>query len=602
MGTIGAMPEVIRFGLFELDLQEHELRKRGMRLRIETKPLRILELLLERPGEIVARKEIQEALWPDTHVAFEYSLNTAVNKLRAVLGDSAENPRFVETIARRGYRFIGAVRPPTATETTISEERSALGATRAGSSRKTAVSLAVLPFQNLGERADLEYLSDGMGEAVIRRVSQIPAVRVMAWSTVLRYKRGDLDALAVGRELAVQSVLVGRIVPQEETVTLKLELVDVANGALMWGEEYSRGWNDIQTLPGEIARELASRLKRGAGAAEKLDGAERYTQNPEAYADYLRGRHHWHRLSPDALPRSVVYFESALAKDPEFGLALAALTEAYLLFAFIGLLHPREALARAHEAVTKALRVDEQLPEAHASFGNVIKLREHNWATAEREYLRCLEIDANNVIALRGYGNLLSALGRDKEAVEEIRKAQEIDPLSMVVGIDAAWNLYMARDYAESLEQAGKMEEMQPGSPASSHLIGMSLTQLGRLDEAIEWLRKNSERSFGHYAAQAALAHACGISGKKKEAGEIVAQLRAAAKAHYVSPFCLALAEAGLGENAKALDALEKAFDEHDVWLIWLGREPRLDSLRAEPRFKEMLERMKLGTSAGKLN
>ena len=368
MGTIGAIPEVIRFGLFELDVQEHELRKRGLLLRIEIKPLRILELLLERPGEIVTRKEIQEALWPDTHVAFEYSLNTAVNKLRAVLGDSAENPRFVETITRRGYRFIGAVRQRAAKEVSTSDNRHAAAATRAGASRTQAVSLALLPFQTVGERADLEYLSDGMGEAVIRRVSQIPGVRVMAWSTVLRYKRGDLDPLAVGRELAVQSVLVGRIVPREETIALNLELVDVANGSHMWGEEYSRGWNDIQTLPGEIARELAARLKRGAGAEEKPGQAERYTQNPEAYADYLHGRHHWHRLSPDGLPRSVVYFENAIAKDPEFGLAHAALAEAYLLFAFIGLLHPREALERANEAVTKALRVDEQLPEAHASF------------------------------------------------------------------------------------------------------------------------------------------------------------------------------------------------------------------------------------------
>lgn len=594
MDTIGAIPEVIRFGLFELDVQEHELRKRGLRLRIETKPLRILELLLERAGEVVTRKQIQEALWPDTHVAFEYSLNTAVNKLRAVLGDSAENPRFVETIARRGYRFIGAVRLPAPTEAAGPKEQGMVSAAPAGTSCKATISLAVLPFQNPGEGSDLEYLSDGMGEAVIRRVSQIPGVRVMAWSTVLRYKRGDTDAVAVGRELAVQSVLVGRIVPREENVTLKVELVDVASGAHIWGEEYSRAWNDIQGLPGEIARAIAIKLKTGAGGEEKLFGAERYTQNPEAYADYLHGRHHWHRLSPDALPRSVVYFESAIAKDPEFGLALTALAEAYLLFAFIGLLHPREALEHANEAVTKALRIDSELPEAHASFGNVIKLREHDWLTAEREYLRCLEIDANNVIALRGYGNLLSALGRDKEAVEEIRKAQEIDPLSMVVGIDAAWNLYMAREFEESLKQASKMEEMQPGSPASSHLIGMSLTQLGRLDEAIEWLRKNSERSFGHYAAQAALAHAYGVRGQKKEAAEIVAGLRAAAKQHYISLFCLALAEAGIGESASALDSLERAFDEHDVWLIWLGREPRLDSLREEPRFQKMLERMKL--------
>lgn len=593
MNTVGVMADIIRFALFELDVREHELRKRGLRLRIETKPLQILELLLAQPGEIVTRKQIQEALWPDTHVALQYSLNTAMNKLRAVLGDSAESPRFVETIARRGYRFIAAVHPPLATRD-VSGGRGAAPASATASLPTQVSSLAVLPFQNLDESADLEYLSDGMGEAVIRRVSQIPGVRVMAWSTVLRYKRGEIDALAVGRELGVQSVLVGRIAPREESVRLNVELVDVENGWQLWGEEYAWKVNDIQSLPAEIARAIAAKLKRGAEGEQRLRRTERYTPNPEAYSDYLHGRHHWHRLSPDALPRSVAYFESAIAKDSEFGLALASLAEAYLLYAFIGILHPREALARAHDAATKALRIDDQLPEAHASYGNVIKLHERDWATAEREYQRCLEMDANNVIALRGYGNLLSALGRDKEAVEEIRKAQEIDPLSMVVGIDAAWNLYMAREYEESLEQAGKMEEMQPGSPAASHLMGMALTQLGRFGEAIDWLQKNSERSFGHYAAQAALAHAYGVSGSKKESAAIVAALRKAAKEHYVSPFCLALAEAGLGETTSALDSLEQAFDEHDVWLIWLGREPRLDSLRAEPRFRAMLERMNL--------
>ncbi|MGA3301415.1 MAG: winged helix-turn-helix domain-containing protein, partial [Candidatus Acidiferrales bacterium] len=214
-----------RFGVFEMDLQDRELRKRGVRLKLETKPLQILELMLERPGEIITRKQIQERLWSDTYVLFDYSVNTAVNKLRLALGDSAENPRFIETVARRGYRFIANVERMSATASPSS----------ATSANATISSIAVLPFQNSGEDQELEYLSDGLSEAVIRRVSQIPGVRVMAWSAVLRYKNRDLDPLAAGRDLRVRSVLVGRVVEGADSVSLSVELVDADSGWRLWG-------------------------------------------------------------------------------------------------------------------------------------------------------------------------------------------------------------------------------------------------------------------------------------------------------------------------------------------------------------------------------
>ncbi|MGH9709429.1 MAG: winged helix-turn-helix domain-containing protein, partial [Candidatus Acidiferrales bacterium] len=292
MSAPAASLAVFRFGMFEVDLQNRELRKGGVRLKLEAKPLQILEMMLERPGEIITRKQIQQKLWPDTFVIFDYSLNTAVNKLRLALSDSAESPRYIETVARRGYRFIASVgiqpAPPVF---------SPVDAPAAVSS------IAVLPFQNSSGQPETEYMSDGLSEAVIRRVSQIPGVRVMAWSTVLRYKGRELDPQATGRDLRVQSVLVGRVVPGENSVSMSTELVDVETGWRLWGEQYSRTHGEIQALPEEIARQIAVRVQPRAKAEERKRWAKQYTRNSDAYSDYLKGRYHWNKLSGDGLKK-----------------------------------------------------------------------------------------------------------------------------------------------------------------------------------------------------------------------------------------------------------------------------------------------------------
>jgi TolB-like protein/Flp pilus assembly protein TadD len=572
---------VFRFGVFEIDVKNRELRKRGVRLKLEAKPLQILELMLEQPGEIVSRKQIQEKLWPDTFVTYDYSLNTAVNKLRLALGDSAENPRFIETVARRGYRFIASV-----------GTQSAASSLTVVSAPAAVASIAVLPFQNSSGQPEMEYLSDGLSEAVIRQVSQIPGVRVMAWSTVLRYKGRELDPQAAARDLRVRWVLVGRVVPGEHGLNMSAELVDAETGWRLWGEEYKRQSDEIQTLSEEIARQIAAKVQPQAIPRDRNRYGKPYTQNPEAYSDYLKGRYHWHKLSGESLRKSVGYFELAIEKDPNCALAHSALADGYVLFAFMALLPPHEALQKARAAAQRALEVDDELPEAHASCASIAKLYDWDWPKAEDEYRRCLELDPNNVIARRGYGGYLSALGRAENALAEVYKAQELDPMSLQVGVEVAWNLYMARKYEKAVQQAMRTIDMEPEFPATGHILGLALEQLGRYDEAIERFQKTSERSEMHQTVMASLAHAYARCGRTKDAESIWNELTTDSAKRYVAPYLFGVIHAGLGETEQAIAWLERALETHDVWMIWLNRDPRFDFLRTEPQFQNLLRRM----------
>jgi len=582
MSATAAGCAVFRFGVFEIDVQNRELRKRGVRLKLEAKPLEILELMCGRPGEVITRKQIQQKLWPDTFVTFDCSLNTAINKLRLALGDSAENPRFIETVARRGYRFIASV----GTEATSTPSSAAI------STRGAVASIAVLPFENSSGQSEMEYLSDGLSEAVIRCVSQFPGVRVMAWSTVLRYKGRAIDPQAAGRDLQVQSVLVGSVAPGEDSLCMRMELVDAETGWRLWGEEYSRGRAEIQTLPKEIARQIATKVQPQAVLQERKHSREHCTHNSEAYSDYLKGRYHWHKLSGENLKKSVVHFESAIEKDPNFALAHSALADAYVLFAFVALLPPHEALQKARSAAVRALEIDDELAEAHASCASITKLYDWDWPKAEREYQRSLYLDPNNAIARRGYAGCLSALGRTNEALDEVYKAQALDPMSLVIAVEVAWNLYMAREYDKALQQATRTIDMEPEFAATGHVLGLALEQVGKYDEAIGVFKRVAELSGAHQSAVASLAHAYARSGRTKDAAAILNELAAESNKRYVAPYLFSVIHAGLGDKAKALESLEKAFETHDVWMIWVNRDPRFDLLRTEPRFQNFLRRM----------
>ena len=569
----------VRFGAFEVDLQARELRKRGLRLKLQEKPFQILEMLLEKPGQVVTREDLRKRLWPDIHVGFDRSLNTAINTLRRALGDSPDNPRFLETHSRRGYRFIA---PIEAAETP------------APAIPQPLRSVAILPFENVGADPELEYLSDGITESIISSLSQLPYLRVMARSAVFRYKGQGIDPQAVGRDLRLHAVLTGRVIPHGNTLTIGAELVEVQNGWRLWGEVYTRSLSEIFAVQEDIAKEIASNLSVRLTGEEKKVIVKRYTGNVEAYRDYLKGRYYCNKMNPDALRKSVGCFEQAIAKDPHYALAYAGLADAYNLFAFFGLRPTKEVLPPAKEAALKALELDETLAEAHVTLGSIRDIYDWDWPAGEREYERALELSPGYPAAHHGYADHLAALGRTKEAISEILKAQELDTLSLVYSMEVAWNWFMAREYDRALEQSLKTLEMEPLFTPAQHTLGLAYEQMGKYEEAIAAFEKALTGSGRNPVPLAAMAHAYARAGRRREATEKLNELRQFAREAYVPPYWFALLHTGLGEKDAAFEWLERAYAGRDVWLVWLKREPRFDVLRSDPRLENLLRRIGL--------
>ena len=432
----------LRFGVFDLDMQNRELRRRGLRVKLQQKPFQILHLLLTRAGTFVTRGQLAQHLWPDLHVNFDRSLNTAVNSLRRALGDSPDNPRFIETRAGLGYRFIAPVEP-------IEEGASA----------------------------------------------------------------------------------------------------------------------SIQTL-----------------TIEKV-----YARNVDAYHDYLKGRYFQNKMTEDDLRKSVAYFEAALGADPDCALAYAGLADTYSLLACLGILPAKEANARASEFTAAALRIDSKLAEAYTALGSIKKLYEWDWRGAEAACRQALELKPSDAHGHRVYASLLSALERHAEAIQEIRRAQQLDPLSLLVNAEAAWDLYMARDFQSAAEQAWRTLAMEPRFAPAQHALGLAYQQMGMLEEAIVELQNARVCSTNHPAAVAALGHAYAIAGQRREAEELLHELERRSRNRQVSAYWVGLLNAGLGDNGGAMKCLKQARDDRDVWLVGLAAEPRFDQLRSEGLLDDLL-------------
>jgi len=576
-------PSAIRFGAFEVNLQAREVHRRGLRLKIEEKPFQILAALLERPGQLITRQELRQRLWnPDTYVDFDRNLNTAMNKLRDTLGDSAENPRFVETLSRRGYRFIYPV-------------EMAKGASLPTAPEFEAVkSIAVLPFENTSGDPEVDYLSDGITESLISNLSQLAGVRVMARSTVFRYRGRVVDPLAVGHELRVHAVLTGRLVQRGDTLVIGTELVSTDSGFRLWGEQYNRNLPDIFEVQEEISREISERLRLRLTGEEKKRLAKRSTENAGAYRDYLKGRYCYFKMIEEGLRKSIGYFEDAIQKDPHYALAYSGLADTFGLYGFFGLMPPREVMPRARELSRIALSLDDGLAEAHASLASIKKSYEWDWVGAESGYLRALELSPNYATGHHLYADFLSSMGRSEEAMQEIHTAQELDPLSLVISMEVAWNWYMAREYQPSLEQSLKTLEIEPNFTPAYHTLGLACVQLGKYTEAIEAFEKAKESSGGNQVVVAALGHAYAASGEERQAAKALTELAQMAQRSYVPPYWRAIVHAGLGQQDEGLECLEKACEERDVWLVWLKAEPRFDSLRSGSRFENLLRRISL--------
>ena len=455
-------------------------------------------------------------------------------------------------------------------------------------------SLAVLPFENASRDPEHEYLSDGIAGSLINRLATIPKLRVMAQSTALRYKGRGIDPQSVGRELNVRAVLAGRIMQSGESLRIGTELVDVATGSQLWGAQYDRKLGDIFAIQDEISDEISGKLRLKLTRAERKRLSKRHTEDAEAYQLYLKGRHHWDRWTEDGFYRAIEYFEQAAVRDPSYALAHAGVADSYVLLGWNSYLPPKDAFPKAKVAATRALRLDPKLGEARAPLAAVLWLYDWQWKEAQAEFARSLELNPAYPTVNHWYAEFVMTMGHHAEAIQRMKKSQELDPLWLIISAAIGWAFYMARQYEESIEQLRRTVELEPNYPVTYWILGLSLRKRGRYELAIAEGEKGVQLSGGSPLIKAALAQTLAIAGRESEAHQIVDELANLAKQKYVASYFFAGIYAGLGENDRAIAYLEKAFEEHSHWLIYLHIDPSMDSLRSNPRFEELLRRVGL--------
>jgi eukaryotic-like serine/threonine-protein kinase len=465
---------------------------------------------------------------------------------------------------------------------------------RARRSSKIIDSLAVLPFDNASREPEQEYLSDGIAGSLINILATVPQLRVMAQSTVFRYKGRDIDPQTVGRELNVRAVLTGKIFQSGESLRIGTELVDVATGTQLWGAQYNRKLGDIFAIQDDISGEISEKLRLKLTFAEKKRLTKRQTENPEAYRLYLKGRHHWERWTEHGFHKAIEHFQQAIEKDPSYPLAYSGVADSYVLLGWNSYLPPKDAFPKAKMAAMRALRLDPDLGEAHTPLATVLWLYEWQWQQAREEFERSLALNPAYPTANHYYAEYLMTMGRHAEAIEKMKSGQELDPLSLIISVAIGWAFYMARRYDEAIEQLRRTIELEPNYPMTCWILGLALRESGQYDRAIREGEKGVELSGGSPLMSAALAQTLAIAGKRKRAVKILGDLTKLAKQKYVSPYFLAGIHIGLREAERAMEYLEKAYEDHSHWLIYLHIDPSIDPLRDEPRFQHLLRRVGL--------
>jgi eukaryotic-like serine/threonine-protein kinase len=455
-------------------------------------------------------------------------------------------------------------------------------------------SLAVLPFANVGGDPNKEYLSDGIAENLINSLSQLPKLRVTARSLAFRYRGPQVDPQKAGRDLLVRAVLTGRVLERDGALNIQADLVNVGDGSQLWGRQYSRNFSDILTLQDEIAREVSEKLRMKPTVEQQKRLAKRFTENTQAFQLYLKGRYFWNRRTEQTLKRAVDYFQQAIDQDPGYALAYAGLADCYAVFGGHEVAPPREAMPKAKAAATRALEIDSSLAEAHAALAFSLMQYELDWAGAGREFRRSIELDPNYPTARHWYGVYLGATAQAEQGIASLKRAQQLDPLALIIGASLGQQLYLARRYDEAIAEIRKALDMDPNYATGHWWLGLPYEQKAMHREAIAEFQKALELSGGNPYARGALGHAYALSGNREKALQVLADLRELAKHRYVSPFGSAIIYAGLGDKEHALEWLDRAFEDRSWAMIFLKVDPRLDGLRADQRFASLLRRMGL--------
>ena len=571
----------VRFGVFEADFRTGELTKRGKRLRLQEQPFQLLAILLERPGELVTREELRSRLWPQTTVDFDHGVNKAIGKVRYALGDSAGNPRFIETVARRGYRFLADV--------AVVRDGQALTVLD-GPIR----SLAVLPLENLSKDTSEDYFADGMTEELITQLGQIRSLRVISRTSVMTYKSNRKSLTEIARELRVEAVVEGSVLRSGDQVRINAQLIAVPADRHMWAQSYAGDLRDTLALQSRVASAIAEQIRATLDPRERAVLAKSRVVNPEAYEAYLKGRYFWNKRTGDGLKKATAYFTRAIEIDPNYAEGYSGLADSYALSGDwkYGVLPGAEAFAHAKAAAAKALALDDSLGEAHASLALALDLYDWDWKAAEAEYQCAIELKPGYAPAHQWYSWHLIMMGRNSEGISELRKAESLDPLSLIISADIADALCVARRYDEAVQQSKKTLEMDANFAVGHFELGQAFVQKQLYDGAIAELQRAIELSGHSGAFESNLAHVYGVLGRKQEAVKILKDMEARHNENPSVAADIALVYVGLGNRDRAMMWLNRAYEARFKASILLH--PVFDPLRSDARFKDLLGRIGL--------
>ena len=617
----------LRFGVFEADLRTGELTKQGRRIRIQEQPFRLLAILLEKPGELVTREELRARLWPETTVDFDHGVNKAIGKIREALSDSAVSPRFVETVARRGYRFLAEVsevrddKPePVAdivcetADVDLGEAKGSKPQAKAFTWRHAVIaavfifagslilvfvpwkhaksrigSLAVLPLQNLSNDPSQDYFTDGMTEELITELGQIKALRVISRTSVMAYKNSHKPLADIARTLNVDAVVEGSVLRSGERVRITAQLIEVPADKHVWAQSYEGDLREALSLQSRVARAIAEQVQTALLPQEQAALARSKAVIPEAYEAYLKGRHFWNKRTVEDLKSAIAYFNRSIQLDPMFVQAYSGLADTYALLGDweYGAIPSQEAFAQAKSAGEKALALDDTLSEAHTSLAFVQDLYGWDWKAAEREHERAIELNPGYATAHQWYAWHLIVTGRVAEGIIELKQAQSLDPLSLIVSADLADALCVARRYDESVEQSKKTLEMDPNFAIGHFQMGQVLVQKNRFAEGVEEFKKAIDLAGHNPAFDSNLAHAYAVSGQQAAAKEIADDLRNRYARASSADANIAFVYVALGDMDEAMRLLERAHQARFNPSILLR--PGWDRLRSDERFKALL-------------
>jgi TolB-like protein/DNA-binding winged helix-turn-helix (wHTH) protein len=605
-------PRHIRFGEFDLDLQTAELRANGRKSTLPWQPFQVLAILLEQPGHLVSREELKKRLWPnETFGDFDQGLNKVVNRLREALQDSAEHPRFVETLPKLGYRFIQTQSSDNNQLDTLKEyigrwKLAALAGICAvlvspviwylrATSRSPLESVAVVPFVNLSGDPNTEYLGDGISETLIDRLSQIPDLTVLPRSAGVRYKGKDVDPLIVANELKVQAVVVGRINQRGDSLTVTAELVDAVHNRTLWGESYERRVSDVLEVEREISLEVSDRLRKQLTGGQTVRVSNIGTGDWQAYQSYLKGRYAWEKRTPEALHQAFDDFNEAIARDPNFAQAYVALADYWTVAPDFLSVPLSQALPREKDAALRALAIDSNYAPAHLALANVL-FDSWEWGSAEREYQKALELDSKFASAHHWYGLSLSCLGRHREALVHLQRAVELDPLNLKFNADLGYGYVNARYYDLALNQLNHTLQMEPRFFITYEYLAQLYRAMGDHESWLRSWRKKAElQNPNRIRFVEKLSGAYAAGGYPAAVRTIIQAEKDQLPWRYVDPAELGYEYAALGDKNEAFRWLERAYQERSRALQSVRIEPSMDALRSDTRYINLLRRLGLG-------